>query len=118
MKKSKDTDKRTKAHTVKVERRVRRRYLLAEYCANEIFEGWHLYVRESKRKGQRNKNGDWGWLRGEGVQWYNDFLSKFGIKIKGDGTCNGDGIDKIAKKFPLRSFCGGKPRGCIEIPSA
>ncbi len=37
--------------------------IIAEYCDSGIaYTGWHLYVRE-KTDGNRNTNGDWGWVR-------------------------------------------------------
>jgi hypothetical protein len=39
-----------------------------------------------------------------------------GITIKGDGTCDDDGVAELARRFPLKGKkCGGKIRGGVEI---
>ncbi len=98
-----------------------RRYLIAEHCDNALYSGWHLYLRDSKGRQQRNVDGEWGWLRGinrysNSYRWLHELLGTFGITLKGDGTCDYDGIAEIARRFPIpRQRIGGKPRGCIEV---
>lgn len=94
-------------------------YLIAEYCDAQFYMGWHLYLRDNKERQQRNADGTWGWIRG--LIRYPDtsigrIFKELGIKIRGDGTCDDDGIADIAKRFPIpRHRIGGKPRGCIEV---
>jgi len=91
-------------------------YLIAEYCNAKFYTGWHLYYRESKSF-KRNSDGGWGWIR----RPYKDdditeFLLSLGIIIRGDGTCDDDGIAEFAKLFPLKGKkCGGKTRGGVEV---
>ena len=97
---------------------VRRRFLIAEYCDHEIYEGWHLYIRESKSKQQPNSDGRWGWIRqiGRHRNPAQDVLESLGIVMTGDGTCDHDGVAEIARRFPIpRERVGGQPRGCIEV---
>jgi len=42
-------------------------FIIAEYCRSFFYGGWHLYERDHN-DGRRNKDGDWGWLRGGGWQ--------------------------------------------------
>ena len=99
-------------------------YLIAEYCGHDfLFSGWHLYLRESNKRQQRNADGEWGWIRG--LRRDRDFgvasqatkiLAQLGITIRGDGTCDDDGIAEIARRFPIpRQRIWKKPRGCIEV---
>jgi hypothetical protein len=91
-------------------------FLIAEYCDSPYYMGWHLYFRDSKLF-KRNKDGDWGWIhRPRENAKLKDFLLSLGIVIRGDGTCDDDGIAKFAKMFPLNGKkCGGKVRGGVEI---
>lgn len=95
-------------------------YLITEHCSNAIYLGWHLYLRDNKKRQQRNANGTWGWIR-----WHNprnrphpfqNILDALGLKMRGDGTCDDDAYAEIARLHPIpRERIGGKPRGCIEI---
>lgn len=94
------------------------KFLIAEYCASQFYMGWHLYVRDSKGRQQRNTDGGWGWIRSIGRYPHcaEGVLRELGIVIRGDGTCDDDGIAEIARRFPIpRQRIGGKPRGCIEV---
>lgn len=80
---------------------MEKRFLLAEYCSASFYMGWHLYLRDTKEKGRCNKDGAWGWLRG--INRSNpaqQVFDELGIEIKGDGTCDDDGIAEIARRFP------------------
>lgn len=95
-------------------------YLIAEYCNAQFYTGWHLYLRDNNNRQQRNADGEWGWIRGFGRRDSNGpvrkFLASLGIQIRGDGTCDNDGIAEFAKRFSLgRQRIGGKPRGCLEV---
>lgn len=93
-------------------------YLIAEYCPAQFYMGWHLYLRDSNKRQQRNADGSWGWIRSRDIKWtgVQRILDELGIVIKGDGTCDYDGIAEIARRFPLgRQRVGGKPRGCVEL---
>jgi len=36
--------------------------------------------------------------------------------MKGDGTCDGDGYQEVARRFPVpRQRVGRRPRGCIPV---
>ena len=80
--------------------------------------GWYLYLRDSREMQKRNCDGTWGWLRGihrKGENPVQRIFDKLGIEIKGDGTCDDDGIADFAKRFPIfGQIIGGRPRGCIE----
>ena len=78
--------------------------------------GWHLYFREN-RSFKRNKDGGWGWIRRfREQQPVMSFLASVGITIRGDGSCDDDGIAEIAKRYPIMGRrAGGKYRGCIEV---
>lgn len=94
-------------------------YLIAEYCRGPFYMGWHLYLRDY-RPFRRNKDGSWGWIRLRGYSWRRDgvlkFLLSIGIEIKGDGTCDDDGIAEFARRYPIKGRrCGGKWRGCLEV---
>ncbi len=74
--------------------------------------GWHLYLRENMAF-KRNKDGRWGWIRTPQMK---PELESLGINIKGDGTCDDDGIAEFARRYPIKGRrCGGKLRGCIEV---
>ena len=96
------------------------KFLIAEHCNASIYMGWHLYLRDHKEKQKRNDDGDWGWIRGlargrlpESIK---EILDHLGIVIRGDGTCDDDGVAEIARRFPIpRERVGGKPRGCIPL---
>lgn len=38
------------------------KWLVSEFCAHALFNGWHIYLRDSDRHA-RNADGSWGWLR-------------------------------------------------------
>lgn len=93
-------------------------FLIAEHCDAEFYSGWHLYLRDNKNRQQRNADGDWGWIRG--LNRYPNLaqpvLDELGIVIRGDGTCDDDGVAEIARQFPIpRQRVGGMPRGCIAV---
>lgn len=95
-------------------------FLIAEYCDHDFYNGWHLYLRDSKGRQQRNADGEWGWIRRIGRRGESftgqAVLAELGITIRGDGTCDDDGIAEIARRFPIpRQRIGGKPRGCVEV---
>lgn len=90
-------------------------FLIAEHCSGEFYMGWHLYLRDY-RSFRRNKDGSSGWIRRPKNHAANDFLKSIGITIKGDGTCDDDGIAEFANRYPFKGRkCGGKPRGCLEV---
>ena len=90
-------------------------FLVAEYCRGPFYMGWHLYLREN-RVFKRNSDGGWGWIRRVHEHPVKDFLLSIGITIKGDGTCDYDGIAEFARRYPVKGRrCGGRLRGCIEI---
>jgi len=96
------------------------RYLIAEYCDHPfLFCGWHLYLRESNRKQKRNRDGDWGWIRWrpwlDGKHPAHRIFEAHGITLHSDGTCDDDGVAEFARRFPMRSTVGGKPRGCMKV---
>lgn len=81
--------------------------------------GWHIYIRDH-RAFRKNNDGTWGWIRMSGWSWMQPrvlkFLSSIGIDIRGDGTCDDDGIAEFAKRYPIKGRrCGGKRRGCLEV---
>jgi hypothetical protein len=91
-------------------------FLIAEYCDSNFYMGWHLYFRDNKLF-KRNNDGGWGWINRprENLEIM-EFMASLGITIKGDGTCDDDGISEFAKRFPLKGRkCGGKIRGGVEI---
>jgi len=94
-------------------------FLIAEYCSAPFYMGWHLYLRDTNTRQKLNRDGTWGWLRNihrPGENPAQQVFDKLGIKIKGDGTCDYDGIAEIAKRFPIKhEKIGGKPRGCIAV---
>ena len=87
-------------------------FLVAEYCAADMFEGWHLYLRDTARR-QRNADGSWGWIRSRECRAA--CLAKFGIELRGDGTTDDDGVAEFAKRFQVDTTAGGRPRGCVEF---
>lgn len=89
-------------------------FLVAEYCRGPFYMGWHLYLREN-RTFRQNKYG-WGWIRRIHEHPVESFLSSLGITIRGDGTCDDDGIAEFAMKYPIKGRrCGGRLRGCLKI---
>lgn len=90
------------------------RWLVAEFCGNALFNGWHLYLRDTDRH-QRNADGDWGWLqRGHHLlQSAHAALAELGILMRpgGDGTCDDDGHAELARRYPIRRsrLRGGVP---------
>ena len=97
-------------------------FLIAEYCEAPFYMGWHLYLRDNKEIQKRNRDGTWGWLSGVHRQGENpaqQIFDELGIEIKGDGTCDYDGIAEIARRFPMpQQMIGGKPRGCRDATIA
>ena len=95
------------------------KFLIAEYCDAPFYMGWHLYLRDTKERQKLNRDGTWGWLRNVHRQGENPAQQVFdilGIEIKGDGTCDDDGIAEIARQFPMPGEkVGGKQRGCIVV---
>lgn len=91
-------------------------FLISEYCAS-IYMGWHLYLRDSKGRQQRNADGDWGWLRQSWKQTSaHELLTKMGISLRGDNSCDDGAYAELARRFPIgRQRICGKPRGCIEV---
>ena len=90
-------------------------YLIAEYCRGPFYMGWHLYLRENRIL-KRNKDGGWGWIRQVREHPVMGFLKSIGITIRGDGTCDDDGIAAFAIRYPINGRrSGGKRRGCIEV---
>ena len=92
------------------------KYLIAEYCRGPFYMGWHLYLREN-RAFRRNADGNWGWIRK--YPEIISYLEPLGINIRGDGTCDDDGIAEFAKRYPIKGRrCGGKLRGCLQIANS
>lgn len=100
---------------------LKQMYLIAEYCAADLYTGWHLYLRDNNERQQPNANGDWGWIRGVGRRGWEfepakKILDELGITITGDGSCDNDGLAEFARRFPIpRQRIGGKPRGCVAV---
>ncbi len=94
-----------------------RRYLIAEYCSGPFYMGWWLYLRESKHKQVRNRDGGWGWIRNPRKHAsLVVVLRQLGIEIRGDGTMDGDGVREVARRWPIHGErVGRRPRGCIEV---
>jgi hypothetical protein len=100
--------------------RLVRRWLAAEYCDADLFEGWHLYIRDKDPKGgtMRNDDNTWGWLRSGSIR--RDavlrYLATLGITGKCDGTMEGGAYHQLSEKFPVgrRRRCGRKV-GAVEI---
>lgn len=93
-------------------------YLITEYCEGPFYMGWHLYLRDSKGRQQRNADGEWGWIRRSDLRKprAHEFLSALGIEITGDGSCDYDGYAEVARRYPIpRQRIGGKPRGCMPV---
>ena len=77
--------------------------------------GWHIYLRDH-RSFRRNKDSSWGWIRRPKEHAVDAFLTSIGITIKGDGTCDYDGIAEFAKRYPIKGRkCGGEIRGGVEV---
>lgn len=93
-----------------------RSWLVAEFCANALYNGWHLYLRDTDRH-QRNADGGWGWLRRGHYRLHaaHAALAQLGIKMRpgGDGSCDDDGYAELARRYPIRrsSRRGGVPIG-------
>lgn len=96
-------------------------YLITEYCGHDIYMGWHLYLRDNKARQQPNADGGWGWIKGVGRRDWEFSGAKavfdsLGITIKGDGSCDNDGLAELARRFPIpRQRIWRKPRGCVEV---
>lgn len=92
-------------------------YLITEYCRGPFYMGWHVYLRDNNKRQQRNSDGEWGWIRRprENRELVR-FLGSLEIEIRGDGTCDDDGLAEVARRFPIaRQRIGGKRRGCIPV---
>lgn len=102
------------------------RYLISEFCGHDIYMGWHLYLRDSKKKRQRNADGSWGWILWSGwrdgrhgilhpAQAVFDAL-EITMLPDSDGTLDSDGYAELARRFPIpRQRIWGKPRGCVAV---
>lgn len=94
-------------------------YLVAEYCPGPFYMGWHLYLRESPARRQRNADGEWGWLRRASTRTSNarDVLRELGITDwVGDETTDAGAYAEFARRFPDgRKRVGGKPRGIVAV---
>jgi hypothetical protein len=90
-----------------------RAWLVVEFCAHNLFEGWHAYIRESPKRGKRNANGDWGWVKARDIKGDKvaRLCAEVGITLKGDWTCDDDGLAEVAKRYPLP----GRNRGGFSI---
>lgn len=90
-------------------------WLVAELCENALYNGWHLYLRDTDRH-QRNADGSWGWLRrgNELVAPAHAALAELGILMRrgGDGTCDDDGYAELARRHPIRK---SRSRGGVAI---
>ncbi len=91
------------------------RWMVAEFNPHWIFNGWHLYLRDTN-KFARNSDGSWGWLR-RGSDWLaSAHAALAGISIvmrpSGDGTCDDDGYAAFARRFPIRR---SKTRGGLVV---
>ena len=97
-----------------------RRWLIAEYCDADLFEGWHLYLRDADPKNgtKRNSDGSWGWINHGTIKRraYLEYLATLGIKGTCDGTMEGGAYHQLAEKYPVdrRRRCGQKV-GAVEI---
>ena len=91
-----------------------------EFCDHTIYEGWHAYIRGNPEPGARNgpewmTHGvdGWGWIRLSSLK--RDAVvrmcAEVGITLKGDWTCDDDGLAELAAKFPL----AGDRRGGFPI---
>lgn len=91
------------------------RWLVAEFCAHALFNGWHLYLRDTDRR-ERNADGGWGWLRrGDArLEAAHAALAGLGIAMRpcGDGTCDDDGHAAFARRFPIRR---SRTRGGVPV---
>jgi hypothetical protein len=97
-----------------------RYFLIAEYCDASFYMGWHLYLRDNQEVQKRNHDGTWGWLRcvhRQGKNPVQHIFDELEIEIKGDGTCDYDGIAEMARRFPMpkKQTVGGRQRGCVEV---
>jgi len=87
--------------------------VLAEWCDGPFYMGWHLYLREHC-DGRRNRDGDWGWLRGAGQEGFpcavRDLLIELGHSPPPPTSRGSDAFAEwFAKTFPrgLRVFDEG-----------
>jgi hypothetical protein len=87
------------------------RWLIAERCDAVVYSGWHVYLRDSVELGQRNADGSWGWLRRGHhlLSFVHALLGTLGILMRpgSDGSCDGDGYEALARRFPLGDARGG-----------
>lgn len=109
MKASIDTPKRP----ARCQQPIVRAWLVVEFCAHNLFEGWHAYIRESPKRGKRNANGEWGWVKSRDIKGDKvaRLCAEVGITLKGDWTCDDDGLAEVAKRYPLP----GRKRGGFPI---
>lgn len=107
------------AHVVGVPRIVRA-WLVVEFCDAALFKGWHAYIRANPEPGMRNGQewltygvDGWGWIRSSSLkrEAVVRMCAELGIKLKGDWTCDDDGLDDVAQRFPL----AGHKRGGFPI---
>jgi hypothetical protein len=85
-------------------------YLVAERCDNTLYNGWHVYLRDTAHH-QRNADDDWGWIRHD--HWLaphiHALLETLGIRMRpgSDGSCDDDGYAELARRYPLGEGRGG-----------
>ncbi len=92
------------------------KFLIAEYCPGPLFMGWHLYLRDTNVPGQRNAEGDWGWLeRGPLVPAALRLLVDLGIRSVGDNSTDAGAYAELARRHPAPGQIGGKPRGKLPV---
>lgn len=90
-------------------------WLISEFCGNDLFNGWHIYLRDSPRL-ERNRDGGWGWLqRGHWLlPSVHAVLAGLGIAMRpgGDGSCDDDGYAALAHRHALG---GSDRRGGVRV---
>jgi len=93
----------------------REAWLIAEFCGHDLFNGWHIYLRDSPRY-ERNVDGGWGWLqRGHWlIPSVHAVLATIGIAMRpgGDGSCDDDGYASLARQRPIG---GSDRRGGVRV---
>ncbi len=92
-----------------------KRWLIAEFCAHSLFNGWHLYLRDTDRH-ERNTDGSWGWLqRGHHLlPAAHAVLADLRIATRpgSDGSCDDDGYAELARRYPIRR---SRVRGGVAV---
>ena len=87
---------------------ARTMWLVAERCDNALYDGWHIYLRDTSNQ-QRNADGTWGWIRRDHrlALSIHALLGTLGIMMRpgGDGSCDDDGYAELARRYP---FCDGR----------